>query len=160
MLFSRGSEKITPIIEMTTKTRNILSKKFFLIYLELQIYFLSYEQNLQSHPTLIKQRLTPEDASQYKLIYSNDFWIWRLSAAIITASHNRVAQAAPIVPYEGIQIRLRTIFKTVAPTKFQVLIISRPDVMRIFDNKKFMKNRKIAHDKILSTAMEGKNWSP
>ena len=75
MLFSRGSEKITPIIEMTTKTRNILSKKFFLIYLELQIYFLSYEQNLQSHPTLIKQRLTPEDASQYKLIYSNDFWI-------------------------------------------------------------------------------------
>ena len=56
-------------------------------------------------------------------------------------SQNRVDQAAPIAPYRGINARLRIILNPVAPTRPQVLTLSRPDAMRTFDNRKLIKNR-------------------
>ena len=75
-------------------------------------------------------------------------------------SQNKVAQAAPVAPYLGIQTRLSKIFKTVAPIKFQALIISRPDMMSILDSKKFTKNRRIAQERTSNTGIEGRNFSP
>ena len=77
-----------------------------------------------------------------------------------TTSQNRVAQAAPNAPYRGISVRLRIAFSAVAPTKFQVLNLSRPDMMRIFDNKKFIKNKRTTPERMSKTEMEGRNVSP
>ena len=75
-------------------------------------------------------------------------------------SQSNVAQAAPIAPYLGIQIRLRDIFKTVAPTKFKALIFSRPEAISKFDNKKFIKNRRIAQERTSNISAEGRNLFP
>ena len=83
-----------------------------------------------------------------------------LSATMSIISQSRVAQAAPIASYLGIQVRLRTIFKTVAPTKFQALIFSRPEAISKLDNKKFRKNRRIAQERISNISAERRNLSP
>jgi len=48
----------------------------------------------------------------------------------------------------------------VAATKFQVFIISLPEVIRVLDNRKFMKNKKTAAERRFSTPTEGRNFSP